>query len=271
MRSEFVRSVSTLIYGSFVLLFSWQSIRAEKPQPREKGIWRNQQAKYQLAGQHEKLLVASLRRITGFQQLDFLSNGALHLGEVNPLAQGSLKARTILQQIINSGSEVIIEDHSNSPLVNFGQLDEGTRYEDWVNHKKFIIWCVRIDFEDIQTMETSPVVRESFDSGITVLHEFLHALGHKDPDNFGEVGECEEIINQVRTELGLPVREHYHGVPILQLSNQSAIVRVRFRERLAAKLTKIAAPARWKTHYLFFVMRTTDEPSSAFIRLHKQD
>ena len=77
MRSEFVRSVSTLIYGSFVLLFSWQSIRAEKPQPREKGIWRNQQAKYQLAGQHEKLLVASLRRITGFQQLDFLSNGAL--------------------------------------------------------------------------------------------------------------------------------------------------------------------------------------------------
>ena len=269
MRSEFVRSVSTLIYSCLVFLFCLQSIRAERPQPKEQGIWCDQHTKYQLAGNHKELLVASLRRITGYQELNFSNNGALSLGDPGSISEGSQMARTILQQVLNTGSEVVIEDHSNSQSVNFGQLDEGTRYEDWVTRKNFTIWHVRIDFEDFRKMQTSPEVQEAFDSGITTLHELLHSLGHKDPDNFGEVGKCEEVINQVRTELSLPVREHYHGVPLIQLSNQSVIIRVRFRERLAAKVAKIVRPTRWKTHYLFFVMALTDESSSALIGLRK--
>ncbi len=271
MRSEFVRSASTLISLSFIFFLCLQMTKAEKPQAREKGIWCNQQTEYQLAGEHKDLLVASLRRITGFQQLEFSSNGALSLGELKSFSKGSLTARTILQQVLDAGSQIIIEDHSNSSSVNFGQLDEGTKYEDWATHRRFTIWYVRIDFDDFRTMETSAAVRESFDSGITALHEFLHTLGHKDPETFGEVGKCEEIINQIRTELGLPLREQYHGEPIMQLRNQSFIVRVRFRERLAAKVAKIVSPTRWKTHYLFFQMAIADESRSAFIGIRKRN
>ena len=57
----------------------------------------------------------------------------------------------------------------------------------------------------------------------------------------------------------------------MQLRNQSFIVRVRFRERLTAKLAKIASPARWKTHYLFFQMAIAGESRSAFIGIRKRN
>ena len=153
--------------------------------------------------------------------------------------------------------------------MNFGQLDEGTHYEDGANHKKFLIWRVRIDFDDFRNMQASPEIQETFDPGIAVLHEFLHSVGHKDPTTLGEMGECEEIINQVRTELGMPLRDRYHGVPLIQMNSQAVIVRMKFREQLIARVTKIASPPRWKIHYLHFVMSMTDETSSALVGLRK--
>ncbi len=264
MRS--VLYVTTLIYAALIFMFCLQSTQASEP--REKGIWCKQDAKHQLANEHKNLIVASLRRITGFEQLDFASNGAMYLGENISSATGSLVARKILQQVIDSGSEIIIEDHPNSPLVNFGQLDEGTHYEDLANRKKFTIWRVRIDFNDFRAMQSSREVRETFDPGITVLHEFLHSLEHKDPTHFGNIGECEAIINQVRTELGMPLSDNYHGVPLMQISNQAVIVRMQFRERIEA-VSKITMPAKWKIHYMVFLMTMNDKTSSALVGLRK--
>ncbi len=270
MRSEFFRIVSTLIFITLFSLFYSQPSKAQITQPREKGIWLSREANHKLTSEQEQLLIASLRRITGLQQLAFTSNGALNLGEPTSYTKGSQTARAILQQTLASGSMFILENHSNSQTVNFGQLDEGLHYENTVTLQKFMIWCVRIDFDDFRTMQTSAEVREAFDSGFTLLHELLHALGHKDPANVGEIGECEEIINQMRTELRLPTREHYHGVPVMQVHPQTVTVRVQFRERIGAKVTKVAAPARWKTHYLYFLMAISDESSSALLGLQKR-
>jgi hypothetical protein len=259
--------LTTPICAALIFLFCLQSAQAREP--REKGIWCKQELKHQFASEHKKLIVGSLRRITGFEQLDFASNGAMYLGENTSSATGSQTARNILQQVIDAGSEIIIEDHSHSPLVNFGQLDNGTNYEDLANHKRFTIWRVRIDFDDFRAMQSSREVREAFDPGITLLHEFLHSLGHKDPTHFGDIGECETLINQVRAELGMPLREHYHGVPLMQLSHQAVIVRMKFRERIEATVSKMTTPARWKIHYLFFVMTMNDETSSALVGLRK--
>jgi hypothetical protein len=265
--------LTTLIYGAFIFLCCLQPAIMGETEPREKGIWCKRQAKHRLTNEHEKLIVASLKRITGFEQLEFSSDGALSVGELNPEAKSSLTARNIFQQVLKSGAEIMIEDHTNSPFVNFGQLDAGTHYEDWANKKKLLIWRVRIDFDDFRKMEAAPEIQATFDPGIAVLHELLHSLGHKDPTTFGEIGECEEVINQVRTELGMPLRDRYHGTPVIYVNNQAVIVRMRFRERLIAKVTKVAAPPRelqrWKTHYLFFVMTMTDETSSALVGLRK--
>src|SRR5215813_8131589 len=87
--------------------------------------------------------------------------------------------------------------------VNFGQLNEGLRYEDAITGLRLMVWRVRLDFDDFREMQASREVRDSFDAGFTALHEMLHGLGYKDAANVYELGECEETLNRARGELGL--------------------------------------------------------------------
>lgn len=205
------------------------------------GLWLSKEKKHFFSEAHKESLLENLRQITGLNELQFSEDGQLQPGSVTNLSGGSAASRQILLRAIESGHVFFIEDHSNSSNVNFGQLDEGTVYENDSPKRRFLIWRVRLDFEDFRKMAASRQVREAFSVGFTFLHELLHGLGHKDPRSIEDVGECEEIVNQARIELNLPVRDQYFAAQ-LKITDNFFTVRLRFRDQ-----------ARRKNLYLFFI------------------
>ncbi|MDX2029836.1 MAG: hypothetical protein SF339_04140 [Blastocatellia bacterium] len=198
---------------------------------------------HRLAKEKQRRLLQSLWRITGDSHLRFDANGRLLLG-AEAAETGSSTAIGILRQAVNANAFFIIEDHSDSNAIHFGQIDEGLIYENEQSKARFTIWRVRLDFDDFEKMEASPEVRASFDIGFTLLHELLHGLGLKDTEKIGELGGCEKIVNQMRAELGLAERERYHGEPV-QIAPGLLSVRLRFR-----------SAGRRRPHYLFFLIRS---------------
>jgi len=47
--------------------------------------------------------------------------------------------------------------------VNFGQLNEGLRYEDAITGLRLMVWRVRLDFDDFREMQASREVQASFE------------------------------------------------------------------------------------------------------------
>lgn len=200
---------------------------------------------HRLAKEKQRQLLQALARITGDPQLRFDANGRLLLG-AEASRMGSSTANRILRQAAQAKAFFVLEDHSDSTGVHFGQIDEGLVYENDQSKARFTIWRVRLDFADFERMEASPEVRASFDIGFTLLHELLHGLGLKDTENIGELGGCEKVVNRMREELGLLQRERYHGEP-LRIAPGLLAIRLRF---------KSDAPApRRQSHYLFFLVR----------------
>jgi hypothetical protein len=219
------------------------------------GVWLSR-GEYKPTDAHIEELTRSLRRISGFSELHFVNDGSLALSAAQSgQSIGSAAARRILSRSVSSGRVFIIEDHSGSPLVNFGQLDEGLRYEDAVTGLRLMVWRVRLDFDDFREMQASREVRDSFDIGFTALHEFLHGLGYKDAASADELGECEEELNQARAELSLPLREQYFGDE-LRMSRHFVSVRLRFRSE---KTQSPSSGPRARTQYLFFMVHTSPE------------
>lgn len=241
------RSVSAFM--GLILLA--QIAAAQLVNPRAPGIWRNTEAAYQLTAAYEQQLVLSLRQITGLTDLHFTADGALVLGDVTA-ATGSAAARRILAGALGSGFVFIIENHSDSSTVNFGQLDEGTNYEDVATQLRLLIWRVRLDFADFEQMQASREVRASFNVGFTMLHELLHGLGCADAKHIDELGDCEELVNATRAELDLPLRDQYFGEPF-QLAPRIIGLRLRFRQEHAAAAPR-SMPARPRKQYLFFLL-----------------
>jgi len=218
--------------------------------PKMPGVWLSGETKHRPTGPRVEQLTQSLRRITGLKELYFAEDGSLVTGAAQ--AEGSETARQVLSCSLSSGSVFIIEDHSNSPSVNFGQLDEGLRYEDALTGLRLMIWRVRLDFNDFREMQASREVRATFDAGFTTLHELLHGLGYKDAASIDELGECEETLNRARAELNLPLRDQYFG-DTLPLARQFVSVRLRFRSN--APQTP-AGSTRKRTQYLFFMLQS---------------
>lgn len=210
------------------------------------GIWCKRDQDHKISDAHEFELVRSLRRITGIGGLRFAEDGSLSLGAMAETGSGSATARQIIFWALGSGKTFIIEDHSGSRSVIFGQMDEGTDFEDLATRRRLDIWRLRIDFEDFHEIDASPSIRDSFDAGFTVLHELLHGLGFKDGTTRAELGDLERLINQARAELELPQRDHYFGEPI-QISPQISTVRLGFRRRNQTR------PSR-RLDYLYFLM-----------------
>jgi len=251
------RSVS-IAAGALAGLFLLTRIAfAHSAFPKTPGVWLSGEAGRKLSGARVEELTRSLRRITGFCELHFAKDGSLVTGAAQ--SGGSATARRILSCALSSGSVFIIEDHSASPSVNFGQLDEGLRYEDFMTGLRLEVWRVRLDFDDFREMEASREVRDSFDAGFTTLHELLHGLGCKDATSVDELGECEETLNRARAELGLPLRAQYFGDE-LRLTRQFVSVRLRFR---SDKARVSAGPSRARTQYLFFMVKSDYEQQTA--------
>lgn len=221
------------------------------------GIWCDRSSINSVPEQHEKRLTESLRRITGLTDIGFSQDGSLSLGDTSMTDGGSAAARELLLRVLRSGIVFIIEDHSGSETVNFGQLDKGEIHTHASRPGRVVVQRARLDFADFCEMQASREVRATFDEGFTLLHELLHGLGYTDPPDRKDIGECEEIVNRARTELGLLIRDRYFGDPV-RLTTGVTTVRLRFRS--PATDTDEAGRER---HYLFFLMRTKPVPASS--------
>jgi hypothetical protein len=253
------RSVS-IAAGAALALFLFTGIAfAQTSFQKAPGVWLSGD-EYKPTGAHVEELERSLRRISGFSELHFADDGSLALGTAQSAqSRGSAAVREILSRSLGAGLVFIIEDHSGSPLVNFGQLNEGLRYEDAITGLRLMVWRVRLDFDDFREMQASREVRDSFDAGFTILHELLHGLGYKDAASDDELGECEETLNQAREELALPLREQYFGDE-LRMARHFVSVRLRFRSR---KTQSSAGSVRTRIQYLFFMVQSSPDQQTA--------
>src|SRR5262245_27819818 len=152
------RSVSYTA-GSLTCLFLLTVIAfPQSTFPKTPGVWLSGEAGYRLTGAAVEELTQSLRRITGLSGLHFEKDGSLVIGPERSAerSEGSATARQILSCSLNSGFVFIIEDHSGSPSINFGQMNEGLRYEDAMTGLRLMVWRVRLDFDDFREMQASP-------------------------------------------------------------------------------------------------------------------
>lgn len=225
------------------------------------GIWRSNKARFRMSQANADLLIENLRQITGLCELHFKETGQLQLGTVSQTNSGSATARHILQRAVDSGFVFFVEDHSESASVQFGQMDEGTIYEDEMNNRRFLIWRIRLDFSDFRKVQAPREVRHSFNVGFTFLHELLHGLGHRDANHILEIGECEEIVNRARAELHLPTRDQYFAAQI-KITGHHYTVRLRFRDQ-----------TQQKNQYLFFLIPrgiVVNEITESVVSVRKQ-
>jgi hypothetical protein len=218
---------STIMAMLTILVACTALARAQYAVPPASGIWQSGSPSYALSGKARDRLVSSLRRITGIERIVFGPDGRLDVGHVTAGHKGSSTARRILQDAIATGDILVLEDHSDSMMVNFGQI-ERLDYSNDATNQRARVWWIRLDFADFQRIAASPRVRASFDEGFTLLHELLHALGHHDTVKTDELGECETILNQVRHEVALPLRAEYFAMPVRTAARGVVAIRLRF-------------------------------------------
>jgi len=157
--------------------------------------------------EHRDQLVNKLRKITGSTKLTFANNGALSLDSTET-NKGSKSARSLLASAVNGNSVIILEDASSRVDVAFCRVVPGR----WVksNAAGLSVYVILIDFTDFEQITGDEAARQAFDVGWGVLHEVDHVVMNSgDTEVDGHVGECEDHINKMRAELGLPLRASY--------------------------------------------------------------
>ena len=155
---------------------------------------------------HREELITRLRVITGISTLNFDNNGSLRLGEQTD--GGSESARTLLAQAVAGPSVIVLEDASSRSDVAFCRVVRGR----WVRGEsnKPPAFVVLIDFTDFHQLSGDAEARAAFDVGWGLLHEIDHVVrDSEDARDAKAVGECEDHINRMRLEVGLPVRVDY--------------------------------------------------------------
>jgi len=163
--------------------------------------------KPEVSRSHRDELVASLRAITGLNSLKFDATGVLRLeGDVG--TRGSKSARLLLSQALKGSNVIIIEDASSRSDVGFARVVRGRWLRgDSTNPPAFV---VLVDFTDFRRLSGDAEARAAFDVGWGLLHEIDHVVrDSEDAQDQTAIGECEDHINRMRLELGLPVRVDY--------------------------------------------------------------
>lgn len=153
-------------------------------------------------------LAGKLRLITGWQNLGFDDNGALRLNETK-VGGGSQTARELLTAAVSGKNVIVLEDASNHNDVVFCRVIEGK----WKRNAaaKPPVYIVLIDFADFSHLTGDAAALAAFNVGWGVLHELDHVVrDSSDAEKNGETGECEDNINRMRRECGLPERADYY-------------------------------------------------------------
>jgi hypothetical protein len=206
-----IRGLSLLIFISLGTSLAEAEKKSKSEIIEYRGGIRNSNGQYRLEPKHLNLLLASLREKTGFTELSVDSSDYVVIGNHEGFIGGSSAARKLLIAAVEGKILFNLESHYHSMKVNFAQLDESTLYRNISTKKEVEVRPLVLDFSDYDYLEGEREVRRSFDVGINVLHELVHGVyllrdAVEDPN---ELGECENFVNTIRRDLGLPEREKY--------------------------------------------------------------
>jgi hypothetical protein len=156
---------------------------------------------------HRDELVDRLRSITGWTDLAFNDDGALHINNTN-VETGSRSARDLIRRAVKGDRVILFEDASSRKDVVFCRVVLGKFVSELAIAAD--VYVVLIDFDDFRRVIGDKQARAAFDVGWAVLHEIDHVVqDSQDPQHDTSAGECETHINKMRRELGLPVRNSY--------------------------------------------------------------
>lgn len=157
------------------------------------------------------ILLESLRQKSGFQEMHFDQFGFLHLGDRTKIAGGSAAARTLLIAAVDRAKAIDLENYDRTLQVAFARLAIAVSYISKASGTSVEVAPIQIDFSDFEHLRGDKKAIEAFDVGYVILHELGHAaLGLHDAMVNGQgPGECEEFINQIRRDLGVPERQNY--------------------------------------------------------------
>jgi hypothetical protein len=182
-------------------------------------------------------LTNSLRVITGWSSLHFDRQGVLQVG-TESVANGSATARNLLARAAIGDNVIVLEDATARLDVAFCRVVAAR----WLTTtgSRLPAFVVLIDFADFREVIGDKEAREAFNVGWGVLHELDHVVSDsRDSDEQGLLGECETHINDMRREVGLPIRADYFYIE----SNLKAdpnfnkqLVRLSFEQYDSAKL-----------------------------------
>lgn len=191
----------------------------------------------QLDRNRREALAEKLRNISGWSDLKFDNEGILHRGNRDSVG-GSPSARQLLAKVMLGTNAVVLEDVSRHPDIAFMRVAPGR----WKTLDGPAAFVVQIDFADFdQVMGDEPALT-AFDLGWALLHELDHiANDSQDPTTFAETGECEERINQMRSECRLPQRIDYfytYSPLTLNTTFSTKLVRLAFEQSQPGSLKK---------------------------------
>ncbi|HQR34989.1 MAG TPA: hypothetical protein PLK30_19795 [Blastocatellia bacterium] len=215
------------------------------------------------------LLLESLRQKSGFLEMHFGDDGFLRLGDRSKIAGGSAIARELLIAAVDRAKGIDLENHEHSLQVAFARLAKPVEYNSKATGARIDIYPIEIDFSDFAHLRGSREVIEAFDIGFVVLHELAHAaLGLRDAlVNGQEPGECEEYINLIRRELGVPERLSYvaktFGKPAMAIQKPSQQAELVFAYTTGSTKTKPKLlNLNWEAERVGYVIHTEYKPQT---------
>lgn len=176
-----------------------------------RGGIRISQEKHRLNEKQRMQVLEGLKKKTGWQELGFDADGFLALGDRQNFSGGSATARYLLIDAVAFPAQLMLENHTASTKVVFAQLGKSTMYHNMRTKAQIEHQPIRIDFSDFGKLMGPKEVRDSFDLGMTILHELVHGVRklHDSVNEWEEVGDCERYVNTIRKELSLPERQQY--------------------------------------------------------------
>ncbi len=239
------------LLGLVLLALSpFQLARAESAWPMLPGIFNSSEKPYRLSREKLTRISTSFERVTGWRGIHFEHGAWLCLKEAHLITTGSPTARAIILKALQE-TIIILEDHSRSLDVAFAAIRREAMLQRAAG-ADLPIFSLRVDFEDFRHLRGHPEALAAFDLGLVLLHELVHAaFDRRDPlgsRGASDPGECEALVNEVRRELDLPLRAHYHSEHVLPpLPSTLSFGRLRFERATwrEGKLRRVIYFVQW--------------------------
>ena len=200
----------SLFMIAILCAMSLLAVAASNDPMRFRGGLRNSNGARSLSNQQIQTVIESLRHKTGFLEMRFDDAGFLTVGDRRRLAGGSAIARELLISAVDGGRGFDLEAHDGSPTIAFARIGLATIYAKFETGAQIETLPIQLDFSDFAQLRGEREVLAAFDIGFAILHELAHgALRLKDSVARRRLGDCDEHINLIRRELGLPERLHF--------------------------------------------------------------